>query len=105
MKRVSNCRGQSALELMLLFVVVIAALVAGQYYIKHAIEGRLHQSADQVGSQFSFDQGGSTKTSDSHSTTDENTTAEGVTTNAITAQRQHQDIVEHVDKATTLFGN
>ncbi len=45
--------GQSTLEYAVLIVVIIAALVAMQVYLKRGIQGRVRESADQIGSQFS----------------------------------------------------
>ena len=46
-------RGQSTLEYAILVVVVIMALVAIQAYLKRGIQGRMKDSADQIGDQFS----------------------------------------------------
>jgi uncharacterized protein (UPF0333 family) len=52
-----NRKGQSGLELGLLLVMAILALIALQHYFKKAYQGRLKSSADDVGSQFSLDNG------------------------------------------------
>ena len=105
MKKVKNNRGQSTIEMTLLFTIVVAALIAGQYYIKHAMEGRLKDSSNQIGSQFSFDDGNSNKTTSSSSSTTEVTTAQGVTSNNIGSQTQNQTVNETISKGTSLFGN
>lgn len=46
-------RGQSTLEYAVLIVVIIAALVAMQVYLKRDIQGRMRESSDQIGEQFS----------------------------------------------------
>lgn len=46
-------RGQSTLEYAVLIVVIIAALIAMQVYLKRGIQGRTRESADQIGEQFS----------------------------------------------------
>lgn len=46
-------RGQSTLEYAILVVVVIMALIAIQAYLKRGIQGRMRDSADQIGEQFS----------------------------------------------------
>ncbi len=51
-QRVSK-RGQSTLEYAVLIVVIIAALIAMQVYIKRGVQGRLRESSDQIGEQFS----------------------------------------------------
>lgn len=44
--------GQSTLEYAILVVVVIMALIAIQAYLKRGIQGRMRDSADQIGEQF-----------------------------------------------------
>jgi len=53
MRQYHDKNGQSTLEFVVLFVVVIAALVAMQVYLKRGIQGRLRESSDQLGQQFS----------------------------------------------------
>lgn len=48
-------RGQSTLEYAILVVVVIMALVGIQAYLKRGLQGRMRDSADQIGDQFSAD--------------------------------------------------
>lgn len=45
--------GQSTLEYAILVVVVIMALIGIQAYLKRGIQGRMRESADQIGDQFS----------------------------------------------------
>jgi uncharacterized protein (UPF0333 family) len=53
MRKFLRKRGQSTLEYAVLIVVIIAALVAMQVYLKRGIQGRTRESADQIGEQFS----------------------------------------------------
>jgi uncharacterized protein (UPF0333 family) len=46
-------RGQSTLEYAVLIVVIIAALIAMQVYLKRGIQGGLREKTDQIGEQFS----------------------------------------------------
>jgi Flp pilus assembly pilin Flp len=46
-------KGQSTLEYAILVVVIIMALIAIQAYLKRGIQGRMRDSADQIGEQFS----------------------------------------------------
>jgi uncharacterized protein (UPF0333 family) len=46
-------RGQSTLEYAVLIVVIIAALIAMQVYLKRGMQGRMRESSDQIGEQFS----------------------------------------------------
>lgn len=59
-------RGQSTIEYVLLIAVIIVAMLAVQIYCKRAVEGRMKQSADQIGEQWS--------TADSDYTIDVSTT-------------------------------
>ena len=65
-------KGQSTLEYAVLIVVVLAALIVGQSYVKRAQQGSLMDSADRLGEQ--GEPGGSniTRTSVSHSRTQDN---------------------------------
>ena len=46
-------KAQSTLEYAILIIVIIAALISIQVYIKRGIQGRLKSSADDIGDQFS----------------------------------------------------
>ncbi|MBI3601832.1 MAG: hypothetical protein HY209_02960 [Candidatus Omnitrophica bacterium] len=46
-------RGQSTLEYAVLIIIIIAALLSIQIYIKRGVQGRLKSSADDIGDQFS----------------------------------------------------
>ncbi len=48
-----NKRGQSTLEYAVLIIVIIGALISIQVYIKRGVQGRLKDSSDQIGDQFS----------------------------------------------------
>jgi len=45
-------KGQSTLEYALIVAVVVGALVAMNVYMKRGLQGRLRESADQIGEQF-----------------------------------------------------
>jgi hypothetical protein len=45
-------RGQSVLEYAILMVIIIAALLTLQTYIKRGISGRLKSATDDIGSQY-----------------------------------------------------
>ena len=53
MRKWFSKRGQSTLEYAVLIVVIIGALVAVQVYLKRGIQGRMRESSDQIGEQFS----------------------------------------------------
>ena len=46
-------RGQSTLEYAVLIIVIIAALIAIQTYMKRGVQGRLKSASDDIGDQFS----------------------------------------------------
>jgi uncharacterized protein (UPF0333 family) len=46
-------RGQSTLEYAILILVIIAALISIQAYIKRGVQGRLKSATDDIGDQFS----------------------------------------------------
>ena len=47
-----NRRAQAAVEYAVVITVVIAALLVMQIYMKRGISGKLRQSTDQIGDQF-----------------------------------------------------
>lgn len=44
--------GQVSLEFAILLVSIVAALLAMQAYIKRSVQGKLRQSADELGGQY-----------------------------------------------------
>jgi uncharacterized protein (UPF0333 family) len=50
-----NKKAQSTLEYALLIGVIVAGLIAMQMYLKRGYQGKLRESADQVGDQYSPD--------------------------------------------------
>ena len=50
---VSNRHGQSTVEVAVLFAVIVAALIGMQIYLKRGAMGKLKDTADQIGEQFS----------------------------------------------------
>ena len=46
-------RGQSTLEYVVLIIIIIAALLSIQVYIKRGVQGRLKSASDDIGDQFS----------------------------------------------------
>jgi len=53
MRKLLGKKGQSTLEYAVLIVVIIVALIAMQTYLKRGIQGRVRESSDQIGEQFS----------------------------------------------------
>jgi len=48
-----NKKAQSTLEYAILIFVVVGALIAMQIYVKRGIQGRMRESTDQIGEQYS----------------------------------------------------
>lgn len=46
-------KGQGTLEYAIIIVVVVAALIAMQWYIKGGYQGKLKQASDEMGEQYS----------------------------------------------------
>jgi len=68
-------KGQSTLEYAMIIAVVVGALLAINIYMKRGLQGRLRESADQIGDQF-----------DANATTiTRNTTHTGTTVQTVTA--------------------
>lgn len=49
---IKHNKAQSILEYAMVLAVLVAVIVAIQVYVKRAVQGRLKQSADQIGDQF-----------------------------------------------------
>ncbi len=47
-----NRKAQSTLEYAVLIAVVVGALIAIQIYLKRGVQGKMRESADQIGEQF-----------------------------------------------------
>ena len=52
MLRIRKRNGQSVLEYIILIVIVIAALLTLQVYMKRGLQGRLKQATDDIGDQY-----------------------------------------------------
>jgi len=52
MRRSTNYKGQSFIEYTAVTMCIVAALLGMQYYIKRALQGRLRESADTIGEQY-----------------------------------------------------
>jgi len=62
-------KGQSTLEYAVLIVIIIAALLAMNVYVKRGLQGRLKSSADDIGDQFSPGTSNYTKCTNTDSST------------------------------------
>ena len=83
MRKCFSKRGQSTLEYAVLIVVIIAALIAMQVYLKRGIQGRMRESSDQIGDQFSPGYTVSNRVTNTASTTREIADAYSTTTQII----------------------
>lgn len=73
-------KGQSTLEYALIIAVVVAGLLAMQIYMKRGVQGKLRESIDEIGEQYSA--GDVTAKYTTEQLTDMNTTEEFGTTAA-----------------------
>lgn len=49
---INKCKAQSSTEFLILSIIIIAAFVASQNYIKRGFQGRLKSSMDDFGEQY-----------------------------------------------------
>lgn len=94
-------KGQSTLEYGVIIAVIVAALVAMQTYVKRGIQGKMRQSADDIGEQFSpgYTTGHSATTT-SVSSSETVTGGEQPLTTSSSTQRQTRDTDENVADST-----
>lgn len=95
MRKSSKKRGQSTLEYAVLIVVIIAALIAMQVYLKRGLQGRMRESSDQIGEQFSPGFTVSNRTTNTFTSSSEVADAYSTTTN-IANQWQQRSGAENV---------
>jgi Flp pilus assembly pilin Flp len=77
-KFLNKRKGQSTLEYAVLIVIIIAALLAMNQYIKRGLQGRLKSSTDDIGDQFSPGNTNYTKTVSTSSNTSEQFGVNGI---------------------------
>ena len=86
MRRLRTKTGQSTLEYAILIAVIVGGLIGMQAYVKRGVQGRLRNSADDIGDQYSPGQVESSFTTETESTTTEVVDA-GVTTSQSASSR------------------
>ena len=91
--RLRHKRGQSTLEYALLIAVIVAGLIAMQVYLKRGYQGRLRESTDQIGEQYSPGYTTGTTTITSSSTT-RDSVANKVTRQDVFQQQQDSQTQE-----------
>lgn len=89
-------KGQSTLEYAIIVVVIVAALLAMQVYIKRGVQGKLRSSTDDVGEQYSPQITTGQYTTTTGSTQHETVTAGGGTTTQVTRGQQSRTGSESV---------
>ena len=69
LKHLNNRRkkGQSTLEYAILIVVILAALLTIQTYMKRSVQGKIRSASDDIGDQFKVGSQNETKRTMSHS--------------------------------------
>lgn len=91
-----NLRGQSTLEYVILAGFVVAALIAMGVYMRRGMQGRLRESTDQIGQQYSPEHTTSNFTTTTNLVQTENVTG-GVTTTNIQTNLQNVTGDEQVE--------
>ncbi len=84
----ARTKGQTTLEVVILIGFVVAALIAMGVYMKRGIQGRLRDSTDQIGEQYSAGQTTGTYVTNTGMTQVENMTAGGGVTTTISRNTQ-----------------
>jgi uncharacterized protein (UPF0333 family) len=89
-----NKKGQSTLEYALLIGVIVAGLIAMQVYLKRGYQGRLRESTDQIGEQYS----------PGYTTSKSKTTAESTTREAVQDKVTRSDLLSEKRASTSEEG-
>ena len=92
-----NKRAQSTLEYAVLIGVLVAALVAMQVYLRRGYQGKLRESADSMGEQFSPGHTTYTYTTVSNTNSTENLSEDATTLTTIHNQTSDKTGNETVD--------
>ena len=96
-----NRKGQSTFELTLTIVVVIAAVIAMSIYMKRSVMGKMRETGDQVGGQFSPLQTTNNYTRTFTGTQDENSQFTGAASTNNINQSQNRTGTENVNALST----
>jgi uncharacterized protein (UPF0333 family) len=99
----ARTKGQTTLEVVILIGVVVAALIWMGVYMKRGIQGRLRDSTDQIGEQYSAGNTTSTYVTKTEMTQVENATAGGAVTTEITRNRQSKTGSETIGEFSTGY--
>ncbi len=82
-----SSRGQSTLEYVILLGFVVAALIAMGIYMKRGFQGKLRESTDQIGEQYSAGHTVSEYTTVNSMTQTESTSPGGVSSSSSTSSQ------------------
>ena len=96
----ARTKGQTTLEVVILIGFVVAALIAIGVYMKRGIQGRLRDSTDQIGEQYSAGNTASTYVTKTEMTQVENMAPGGAVTTNITRNKQSKTGSETVSDYT-----
>jgi uncharacterized protein (UPF0333 family) len=99
----ARTKGQTTLEVVILIGVVVAALIWMGVYMKRGIQGRLRDSTDQIGEQYSAGNTASTYVTKTEMTQVENVAAGGAVTTEITRNRQGKTGSETIGDFSTGY--
>lgn len=91
LRSIRRRRAQTVIEYAVLIAVVVAALLAMRIFFKRSLEGKIKESGDRIGKQFSPVGYGYTFAGDSTSTTTDSTDRGGSQTTNITASTSHDE--------------
>ena len=94
-------KGQTTLEVVVLIGFVVAALIAMGVYMKRGVQGKLRESTDQVGEQYSAGNTNSVYNTSIDMQQTENMTAGGQVTTTIDRNRQTKTGSETVSSMAT----
>jgi len=97
----SRVRGQSTLEYVILTGFVVAALIAMGVYMKRGIQGKLRESTDSVGEQYSSGNTTSVYTTKTNIRQKEDMISGGQTTTTIDINEQKKTGQEEVSDFST----
>ena len=95
-RRILKRRAQTTLEYAVLIGVIVGGLVAMQIYLKRGWQGKLRDSADNMGGQFSPEHTEYSYTTTSNTVSSETLNA-GTSTTNITAQNSNKSGSETVE--------
>jgi len=94
--RLNRRKAQSTLEYAVIIGVVVGALIMMQVYVKRGLQGRMKESSDQIGEQYSPTQSTVTTTTQSSVNSTENVVGgNNAYTTTATNQQQNRDTTQN----------